>query len=101
MNNGLFNHVFIFQEDGNETEAAEGFWDENFKNHHDSKPFGNFYPTTLLAELDMYSWFLHRFYSFVLICLKSSQDQVLSALIYLLLVINSYMVYPNTRTVLH
>ncbi|VDK85676.1 unnamed protein product [Litomosoides sigmodontis] len=40
-NNALKFEQFKKKEDGNETEASEGFWDENFKNHHDSKPFGS------------------------------------------------------------
>uniref|UniRef100_A0A915PNX4 Glycoside hydrolase family 31 N-terminal domain-containing protein n=1 Tax=Setaria digitata TaxID=48799 RepID=A0A915PNX4_9BILA len=40
-NNALKFEHFRKKEDGNEGEANEGFWDENFKNHHDPKPFGS------------------------------------------------------------
>lgn len=40
-NNDLKVEHFRRKEDGNETEAQSGFWDENFSTHHDSKPFGS------------------------------------------------------------
>ncbi|OZC07253.1 glycosyl hydrolase, family 31 [Onchocerca flexuosa] len=40
-NNALKFEQFRKKEDGDEAKGAEGFWEEDFKNHHDSKPFGS------------------------------------------------------------